>query len=707
MLSSTPDRKSFGSRAVRGTKTTQMIGLTKRAISHLLILIYLLSSGRLNSQTKNIFVSPTGNDQNTGLSIGQPMKTIDAALIFVTAGDTLFLLPGTYRQIVHLINKKGLPERPVCIEGYSQEAGQKPVIDGGVPVPSNSASGIWMTIQNSEWLEIGNVVFQNGWTNPLRVSNSSYLTFNGCIFYGGKKVIDATGRDTHHLLVQNCFWDQGGNSLWTLVSDAAGMDAWTSMHEGAMQYYNGTLLSAIGTGGSVVIRKNTIVNAFNGIRWSAQKGYDSNVEIYDNTVTNIRDNDFEPEYYTYNLHIYHNRSHNIHKTMSVDNVEGGYIYYYGNRVTSDTDSWSNQIATGFWKVYGSARVLAYPMYAFNNSFCGVGKAFGSMSGKAVQFKHFNNAYYFTGSRGWELGSWDSTNVFDFDLSNKSWASNILNNNQEQNGKIADVRFADNRTFDLRLEPGSPAIDAGRVMAFSELGWVQSFQGAAPDIGAFEGDSLVEGPPFRFRTSPELDIGYIERPRIVRSKIVGERLDVWFSAPLDPSTVSASSVSLREDESTIGVLGVSLSDDNYRMGIDAGKDIDGSKIKLSFNPLPKGTNGADATLWAAALPFSKKDIITGVDRVRQVSNVPEKPTLNIYPNPCNPTTTIRFQLPASGSVTITVYDVLGKEVAILLNEFRSAGTHTLQWDGSAMPTGVYFCHLRAGGFIHTERIILLK
>jgi hypothetical protein len=684
-----------------------MIGDAKRGVPSLLILACLFSCCLLRAQTKNMFVSPSGDDLNNGRSISQPMKTIDAALIFVSAGDTLYVLPGTYTQVVHIVNKKGLPEKPIYIEGYSQLPGQKPIIDGGALVPSNIATSIWMTIQSSEWIEVGNIVFQNGWTNPIPVSNSSYLTFSNCIFYGGKRVIDATGRDTHHLLVQNCSWDQGGSTLWTLVTDAAGADAWTSMHEGAMQCYNGTLVSLAGTGGSVVIRNNTILNSFNGIRWSAQKGYDSNVEIYDNTVSNVRDNDFEPEYYTYNLHIYHNRSHNIHKTMSVDNVLGGYIYYYGNRVTSDNDSWSDQICTGFWKVYGSTSVLSYPMVAFNNSFCGVGKAFGSMSGKAVQFKHFNNAYYFSGSRGWNLDNWDSTNVFDYDVSNKSWAVNILNNNQEQHGKIADPRFVSTKGFDLRLQPGSPAIDAGVVMSFPELGWVQPFRGLAPDAGAFEADTLVDGPPFRFRTAPELNIQYLDRPRIVRSKILGKKLVLWFSSPIAPSSISASNINLREGKVSLGLLGIALSSDGYRIDVDAGKDLSGLALSLDFNPLPKGVNGMDITMWAATLPFSKKDTPTYVVNRDQVSDVSVHPSLGVYPNPCNPTTNFEVRIVNSEFVVLKVFDVLGREVETLLNEFRPAGRYTVRWDGSAHPSGVYFCQMIAGGFSRTERIVLLK
>ena len=200
-----------------------------------------------------------------------------------------------------------------------------------------------MMCRNSNWIEIKKIRFKNGWTYPIKIENSSYISFDSCLFWGGKRVISATGISTHHLLVENCFWDQGGEYLWKIEKDSSGVDAWLSMHHLNMGYLNGSLIDFHKTGGSIVIRNNTIINAYNAIRFRGVKGYDSNIEIYDNKISNIRDNDFEPEYYTFNLHIYHNYSHNIHKTLSVDNVEGGNIYYYGNIITSDTDQWTEKI----------------------------------------------------------------------------------------------------------------------------------------------------------------------------------------------------------------------------------------------------------------------------------------------------------------------------------------------------------------------------
>ena len=86
----------------------------------------------------------------------------------------------------------------------------------------------------------------------------------------------------------------------------------------------------------------------------------------------------------------------------------------------------------------------------------------------------------------------------------------------------------------------------------------------------------------------------------------------------------------------------------------------------------------------------------------------------YPNPFNPTTTIGFGIPASLNpskggtmVTLKVYDVLGNEISTLVNEEKEAGYHSIDFNGSDLPSGVYFYKLTAGNFINTKKMILLR
>lgn len=79
----------------------------------------------------------------------------------------------------------------------------------------------------------------------------------------------------------------------------------------------------------------------------------------------------------------------------------------------------------------------------------------------------------------------------------------------------------------------------------------------------------------------------------------------------------------------------------------------------------------------------------------------------YPNPFNPTTTIRFALPQAEQVRLTVYDVLGREVAVLVDQPMVSGEHTVVFDAARLPGGTYLYRLEAGAFSQTRHFILIK
>jgi Secretion system C-terminal sorting domain len=79
----------------------------------------------------------------------------------------------------------------------------------------------------------------------------------------------------------------------------------------------------------------------------------------------------------------------------------------------------------------------------------------------------------------------------------------------------------------------------------------------------------------------------------------------------------------------------------------------------------------------------------------------------FPNPFNPTTTINYQIPATAHVSLKVYDMLGREVATLVNEQMSAGNYQATFNGSNLSSGVYLYQLRSGSFVETKKLVLLK
>jgi photosystem II stability/assembly factor-like uncharacterized protein len=79
----------------------------------------------------------------------------------------------------------------------------------------------------------------------------------------------------------------------------------------------------------------------------------------------------------------------------------------------------------------------------------------------------------------------------------------------------------------------------------------------------------------------------------------------------------------------------------------------------------------------------------------------------YPNPFNPTTSIKYQVESSKHIKLVVYDILGKEIATLVNEKQSPGVYEVSWNASAFPSGIYFYKLTAGDFSETKKMLMIK
>lgn len=79
----------------------------------------------------------------------------------------------------------------------------------------------------------------------------------------------------------------------------------------------------------------------------------------------------------------------------------------------------------------------------------------------------------------------------------------------------------------------------------------------------------------------------------------------------------------------------------------------------------------------------------------------------YPNPFNPTTTINYTLPESGIVQVKIFDVLGRELKILVDEYSASGLHSVKWDGSNYSSGVYFCSIIFNGKTLNNKMLLMK
>ena len=95
------------------------------------------------------------------------------------------------------------------------------------------------------------------------------------------------------------------------------------------------------------------------------------------------------------------------------------------------------------------------------------------------------------------------------------------------------------------------------------------------------------------------------------------------------------------------------------------------------------------------------------------NIPmEYALLHNYPNPFNPVTILRYELPENSLVTITIYDMLGRQVKTLINQTQDAGYRSVQWNatndyGKSVSAGIYLYQIQAGEYISTKKMVLLK
>ena len=117
------------------------------------------------------------------------------------------------------------------------------------------------------------------------------------------------------------------------------------------------------------------------------------------------------------------------------------------------------------------------------------------------------------------------------------------------------------------------------------------------------------------------------------------------------------------------------------------------------------------IWALRESFGNayrrplQDIVTTVDEKENIIN--NFTLYQNYPNPFNPTTTIKISLPKSGLVQVKVYDILGNEIKNLLNEYKQAGTHYIEFDASKLSSGVYFFRISTNNFSDTKKMVLVR
>jgi len=189
------------------------------------------------------------------------------------------------------------------------------------------------------------------------------------------------------------------------------------------------------------------------------------------------------------------------------------------------------------------------------------------------------------------------------------------------------------------------------------------------------------------TSKPFDNSFCEQP----PKGWDEIPDIRFSSGKFAETFSNISESKNIDiqglKFPLMIKGLIKDRSNYF--INSGMDT--SKISLSEVPVKISTSSNTLILTLASQ--------TGIPVQYQLGQN--------YPNPFNPSTIINYSVPNAGLVTLKVYNVLGREIATLVNQEKSPGNYSVQFTGSKLSSGIYFYRMQSGSFEETKKLLLLK
>jgi len=248
--------------------------------------------------------------------------------------------------------------------------------------------------------------------------------------------------------------------------------------------------------------------------------------------------------------------------------------------------------------------------------------------------------------------------------------------------------------------------------------LQSMPGTWDAGGIWPGDILEDSSMFHmwyqagFLTA--LRTGYAVSPRGMSfslstgDSVINSTADTFqITARVDDPTGLQFSAKIKIKSSGVAVDTVQLFDDGAHGDSLVGDGV----FANNWVPLDSAVYSADLTLTLHdTLNFEMKnaavDLVTAVSDAEAIKPVGHHLNNN-FPNPFNPTTHITFVLPLTSHVSLKIFNLLGREVATMVNEEKKPGSYEVTWNAAGFPSGIYFYRLTAGSFTETKKLVLVR
>jgi hypothetical protein len=489
-----------------------------------------------------------------GQPVPGPVMSLHEALAQARPGVTIQLLAGIYTPDARgggiQLPRSGSPDRPITLRGMGSDT----VIDGttlkakiqsmtsGIGdlstllVPDFLEGSNCLRLKDQQWIVLDNLSFRRCADAAVYVIDSQYITLRNSTIIAGLYAFFAKGTRSHHLLLEHNVWVQDPfEVMWNNYH-------WCEYKYGSLKTQAGALFASLDIPGGVIVRNNKVRDAFNGVRMDVSGArrlkipkqrswigkFNTNVEVYDNEFSFIRDNVLEPEFDATNWWFHGNRIRNAHAWFSFDGLWGGRWYLYDNVgwfddkpsrmciVNGACEKWQIKDPARCGDLHDGGRVFKFrpdgryapgPLYVFNNSW--YLRSSLIKDGRLGYIGHWDNAIAFCRPEDYPDGLCDDAkpffNGFLWDNDNYAFRSDLSNHPdfpaalRAHGYRVSGISvppsqplFVDAAHGDFTLVDGSPGRGAGCVVVEDERGLLECHdpreKTPGPDIGAPEGGS---------------------------------------------------------------------------------------------------------------------------------------------------------------------------------------------------------------------------